>query len=559
MDYLAIYHRELQQIHHRRITLVFSAIMVVMLLFALAGYLRTPDRFDDFFRFHAPAMTFVALLMLANHLDHHARHAWLFGFCGYFGTILLLLLLMLYRSDIASPEYVCLIVVMTIYTSIAPLTAGQTLISGLTLISLYLASLVALESLVPSDLPTLYANLFFMLCFVLIAAIQSEAHATAREEECRLRVEEQNAAAELGRQARQLEVAVRLRTKEQQAAEERYRLLYEAIADDILLVAPDGTILQANGSFHQRFLGGQSPPPPSLLHLVADQDRERLRISLLAPIARGEYVSGCQFVLISQDKEQCAMEINGSLLKRADVPFALQLVLRDMRPRHQLEASLAASRNRISQTEGAAILALAKLSEYRDIRPGRHLERIRAYSRLLAEELTARPSWCRIVTPTFLQHLDLGSLLHDIGMVAIADKILFKQESLTGLEEEVLRNHTLCGGDVLTSMKGQNENGSFLTVAANIAYFHHERWDGTGYPYRLQGEAIPAEARIVAVADTYEELTATIAGSAARSHVEAIDQIAADAGVRFDPDVVQAFLVREETFDQLRAALAEEP
>jgi response regulator RpfG family c-di-GMP phosphodiesterase len=141
--------------------------------------------------------------------------------------------------------------------------------------------------------------------------------------------------------------------------------------------------------------------------------------------------------------------------------------------------------------------------------------------------------------------------------VGISDAILFKTGPLNGLEEEVLRNHTLTGGDVLKAMETEARAGSFLGLAKNIAYFHHERWDGTGYPYGLRGEAIPLEARILHLADAYEELTVAAAGVPPLGHDQAVARISADSGRRFDPTLVEAFLAAAGEFDRVRARLAE--
>ncbi len=557
MTQLETYRGELRRLHHHRLTVIFSTIMAAMALFILSDYLLSPQRFGELLGFRLPAIGLAGLLLLANHFDRRQQYTWVLGFTGYLGISVVLLLMMLHLGDITSPAYVGLIVIMIVYTNIAPLTAGQTLISGFALICLYLAAIVAAESFTTARLTDLHANLFFLLCFVLIAAIQSWADSTAREEECRLRVEEQEAAAELVRQAERLEEAVRVRTGEQQASEERYRLLYGAIADDVILISPQGAILQASDSFVQRFLGGRPRPEVSLPDLVCEQDRNRLRATLLEVIARGEPVAGWQATLLTCDGSPFAAEINGALLLRENRPLGLQLVIRDIGIRRRLEDRLTAGLNRVRQTEGAAILALAKLSEYRDVHPGQHLERIRAYCRLLAEELAGRQAWRAIATPSFLQHLDLGSILHDIGKVAITDAILFKDGPLTDLEREVLRTHTLSGGDVIKSMKAEAGDSGFLTLACNIAYFHHEHWDGSGYPYRLRADEIPPEARIVAVADVYEEMTASRPGTSPQAHDQAVRAIADGAGHRFDPEVVEAFLAVQDQFDRLRASLKE--
>ncbi len=309
---------------------------------------------------------------------------------------------------------------------------------------------------------------------------------------------------ELGVQAGRLE-EVRRRTGEQRSSERRYRLLYEAITDALVVVDRDGTVLQANDRYLARF-GVPANARASFCDAVFPADRGRVEAELLAVLFRGESVSGLRLDLRTSDGTPVAAEISGALLERDGAPAA-QLLLRDISPRLECEARLLASLDRQRTTESAAILALARLSEQRDLTPGRHLERIREYCRLIGEQLAGRSGGSAPCTPSFLHALQQAALLHDIGKVGISDAILFKTGPLTGLEEEVLRNHTLTGGDVLKAMAAEARVGSFLSLAKNIAYFHHERWDGSGYPYGLRGEAIPLEARILHLADAYEEMT----------------------------------------------------
>lgn len=242
---------------------------------------------------------------------------------------------------------------------------------------------------------------------------------------------------------------------------------------------------------------------------------------------------------------------------RGEKPLGLQLVLRDISIRLDLEQKLIASLDRIRQTENAAILALAKLSEYRDVTPGQHLERIREYCRLLAKALAQRPEFAETLTPNFIHDLYQGSILHDIGKVAVPDSILCKATSYSPQEEAQLRQHTTKGGEVIRAMMESSQCGGFLTVAHNIALFHHERWDGRGYPQGLHGNDIPIEARIMAVADVYEELTAALSPEKQLSHSQALQAIIVETGGQFDPTIVEALQLIQDSFDRVRRSLAE--
>jgi putative two-component system response regulator len=194
------------------------------------------------------------------------------------------------------------------------------------------------------------------------------------------------------------------------------------------------------------------------------------------------------------------------------------------------------------------IFSMAKLAESRDNDTGVHLERMREYSRILAEELSTWPKYKDIIDGNYVQLLYLTSPLHDIGKVAIPDSVLLKPGKLTTEEFEVMKKHTVFGGDTLNSVAHAGSAGEFLMMARDIALTHHERFDGKGYPAGLQGEQIPLCGRIVALADVYDALTSKRVYKPAFTHESAKAIILDGLGTQFDPDIVEAFKRREEQF-----------
>lgn len=528
-----------------------------MLLFTGLDYLLIREHFFEFLRYRLGAVGIVILLLAANYFDRTHRHAWIIGFTGYLSAGCVVLLITFRMGDISSPYYVGMIVAMTIYTALAPLTAVQTVISGFALVAIYLVSVPMIAHLSGYDVVSLFSNLFFMICFVFIAATQSWAETSARRQEFRLRQEEHMAAEKLSQQAEYLEKEVKRRTEEQKTTEERFRILYEAIADDVVLVTSQGDLLQANQHYLDHFYEGKQPKQASFYDAVRPQDRLRVERELLSPLAQGRVISGWRITLNDFQGHPVEVEINGTLLQRAEKKLGLQLVLRDISIRQSLEQNLIASLNRVRKMENAAILALAKLSEYRDVNPGKHLERVREYCRLLAVELARTDEYADKITPAFIQNIYQGAILHDIGKVAVSDAILAKNTDLNPQEESMLRQHTSRGGEVIKTMIEGIQNSGFLSVAQNIAYFHHERWDGRGYPRGLHGSKIPLEARIMAVADAYEELTAALDPDKRLSHPLAVQKISEEVGRQFDPAVVDAFLLIQDSFNWVRQTLAE--
>lgn len=197
------------------------------------------------------------------------------------------------------------------------------------------------------------------------------------------------------------------------------------------------------------------------------------------------------------------------------------------------------------QSRRAVVQGLASLAESRDEATGQHLQRIRVFVRLLGMALVGRhPD----IDEDFVGIMEETCALHDIGKVGVPDQVLLKPGPLTDAEREQIRRHPLIGGDTLLAMRKRWGDDDFIVTACEIVFAHHERWDGTGYPFGLAGEVIPIAARVVAVADVYDALTSARVYKEALSHDRAAEIIRAGAGTQFDPMVVEAFVRVEEDF-----------
>lgn len=206
----------------------------------------------------------------------------------------------------------------------------------------------------------------------------------------------------------------------------------------------------------------------------------------------------------------------------------------------------------IIETRDVTVFALAKLAESRDPESGGHLERIRHYAQILAEELAENSPYANAIDEQFIDDLHRSSPLHDIGKVGIPDVFLLKPGQLTTAEFEILKQHTLIGERTLKMTVKHSKSGNFLTMASEIARSHHERFNGSGYPDGNCGEDIPLAARIVALADVYDAITSVrvyksdIEPEVAKSMIE--DEI----GKHFDPVIVEAFRNRWDDFLNVR-------
>jgi adenylate cyclase len=205
----------------------------------------------------------------------------------------------------------------------------------------------------------------------------------------------------------------------------------------------------------------------------------------------------------------------------------------------------------LAMVQEATIESMSSLTETRDPRTGEHIRRTQNYIRLLAEYLKNRPRFSPFLDDETIDLLCKSAPLHDIGKVGVSDRILLKPGRLTDQEFEEMKRHTIYGRDTILAAERKLGNTSFLRFAREIAYTHHERWDGSGYPEGLKGEQIPVPGRLMALADSYDALTSKRVYKPQIPHEKAVNIIIEEKGSHFDPEVVDAFLEVKERFRQI--------
>jgi putative two-component system response regulator len=312
----------------------------------------------------------------------------------------------------------------------------------------------------------------------------------------------------------------------------------DVIVTDITMPYRDGFDLLKAITGSPRF----SQIPVLVLTGLADENLKRRALDAGAfdligkPVQRDDLIARLRSVLRNKDYQDSLAHLNATLEKQVA----------------DRTRDLDASRTDI-------LVCLAMAGECRDSDTGRHLIRVAQYARLLAETMGLARS--------AIETIFKASPLHDIGKLGVPDGILLKPGPLDAHERALMQRHCEIGCRILTtpanvaahfdnSAEGRPVN-PLLQAAAEIALYHHERWDGTGYPRALKGEAIPLAARIVAVADVYDALTTERPYKAAMAHARAVDLQLKNLGSHFDPQVITMFERRSAEFDEIRSAWAE--
>lgn len=244
--------------------------------------------------------------------------------------------------------------------------------------------------------------------------------------------------------------------------------------------------------------------------------------------------------------------VNASLHKKRLHDQEMELRAQLQHSNEQLEERVRRQVREITSAQTATIFAMSKLAGSRDPESGGHLERLREYSRILARQLGTLPRYQSLIDEAFIDAIYAGAPLLDIGKVGIPDTVLLKIAQLEPAEWEIMKAHTLIGGDMLRAVDREHPGNIFIRTGIEIVEGHHEKWDGSGYPRGTAGESIPLSARIVALADVYDSLASPRGHKQSFSHDEVRQVLMNGAGRHFDPDVVDAFLRVEAEFVRTR-------
>ena len=223
-----------------------------------------------------------------------------------------------------------------------------------------------------------------------------------------------------------------------------------------------------------------------------------------------------------------------------------------------LEQTVLRGTQELATIQHVTIAALTALAETRDNETGNHIQRTQHYVRALALRLQNHPRFASFLTASTIEMLFRSAPLHDIGKVGIPDRILLKPGRFEPEEMAIMKTHTTLGRDVIEQAERLiGAKVGFLTIAKEIAYSHQEKWDGSGYPEGLAGEAIPVSARLMALADVYDAIISRRVYKEGMSHASAVHIISQGRGQHFDPDIVDAFLAILDEFQDIAARYAD--
>jgi len=349
------------------------------------------------------------------------------------------------------------------------------------------------------------------------------------------------------------------------AAPDTHTLLHEALADSCelqLAPEPEAGLAAARGATPPELLllDGAAPGMAAAALcrvLMADEALRGIPFILLGSASETD---GGALALQSGAADHVARPFSAALLRArvlacVRLKQAADLVRRD---NERLREELAQRTAQLTAIQDVTTLVMASMAETRGSESSNHIRRTQYYVKALAWRLCPNPRFSALLTPSNIELLYRSAALHDIGKAGIPDRILLKPGKLSPEEFEIMKTHTTLGHDAIANAKRTlGVDVAYLNFAREIAYSHHEKWDGTGYPEGLAGDAIPISGRLMALADVYDALISRRVHKEAMAHEQAIAIIQQTRGRHFDPDVVDAFLAIEDHFKAIAIAYAD--
>lgn len=369
----------------------------------------------------------------------------------------------------------------------------------------------------------------------------------------------------------QLERKVEEKVQALRKSENRYRSIVENATDAIITTDLNGHLSWANRGFCELVGMEENEWEDMNISRIVKKGNLHRIFSSLRTVANGEEIKPFPLHILTQSGEERIVEIACTGIRENDRISGMEATLRDVTEKmvvdklrknylQKLEEEVIHRTAEIKDTQRASILAIANLAESIDDDTGGHIQRIQYYSKALADQLRKDSPYQDQLTEEYAELIYDLSPLHDLGKVGIRDYILQKPDKLTSEEFEKMKDHTEIGAHALRMAGAMIHRESIFSIGEMIARFHHEKWDGSGYPAvqvgdekrPLRGEEIPLCARIVATADVYDALTSKRPYKMPFPHETAKEIIVKDSGKHFDPTIVKAFLECEEQFIEIR-------
>ncbi len=551
------FREEVNRLFYQRTLISLWLGVVFFSLFSFLDYVCCRDFFVLFGMYR---LVFVIILLLFLGM---LRFSLFKGYVQYimysvmvFGTFTISLMIVK-LGGFASSYYVGILLMIAGGFSVLPLTVPQSLFTGISMYLIYVATnILWVSSLGEEVVISAINNSFFFISIIAVTTVQCFDDLQTQRKAFRAKTNLQSLHHELVQYTDNLDSMVKSRMEQQEETDLKFKDLYDNILDLVVLVDKNEIIQTINQ--HCADILECSPEKiqgRGLGSFMTLECRDFLSSESVSRLHSGEGVQGVQLQMVTGSGRVIDVELSGNRVDMQESGESFLLIIRDISKTKEMEKQVLESNQLLDTSRQAAIFGLARLAECRDDDTGAHLLRLRKYTRLLADEMANNSEYEHLITPAFLNDIDLSSVLHDIGKVGIPDSILQKPGKLTDEEFDRMKCHCEYGGATLSVAEKGSKSFSFLRMAQDISRYHHEKWDGSGYQEGLSGKDIPLSARIVALADVYDALTSKRSYKPAFSHDQALDIIVKESGRQFDPSIVEAFLKKEGEFKKTRLAM----
>ncbi|HSA16142.1 MAG TPA: PAS domain S-box protein, partial [Spirochaetota bacterium] len=400
------FNNEIREMMHRRIMVIMWVAVILMPMFSFLDYFAAREYAELFFVYRMGCSAAFLTLLFIYRWRNGRRHPYRYAVMGYLISGATISAMCVKQGGYGSFYYAGLIMVLIAFTAILPLDAMQAVRAGLVMLLIYCAPIFIFNTPTPESLRVFYSNMFFFIFFIAIVVVKCNVDTSALKREFNLRMELDSASERLSYYAHNLEKEVEKRARALEESELRYRDLYDNIIDMLVLVNNTNNIQMANPRFYE-WMGVHDAgltviPLISILHpddvtLI----RDRMRVRLIEEGAVRDF----QFRIVNHTGEVMDVECNAHVINKDGGIIGFQMVMRDITVRKRLERDLLDSYRHAQNARAATIIGLAKLAEYRDEDTGTHLERIREYARMIAEELSKKPDYSGYITPEYIEDI----------------------------------------------------------------------------------------------------------------------------------------------------------